>query len=284
MMMTEIWVDSHLGSPHGSGGKDDPVSSISHALSLLSGIRDKLWVRGVFKDGLKLKFLTPDSLVIDGQNDTNFDPLKPTARTWGNIAITDCHNLTLKNLAVWGGNMHGIYLEDGYPKTGLKNITLDNITVRHAHQRGIFMGGHNIRDVIIKNCDVRDSVFDGPETHGIYLSGGHWRHDYGVFDIQVLNTTVAYSFGRHAIQFNGRCRGMKIEGCTCYHAEMPWSGTTSYTGTTGRASWCMIMANPRFVIRTMISGSSRIPFMWVRNNGKRTLGITTARIRCPRSP
>jgi parallel beta-helix repeat protein len=228
--MTEIWVDSHAGTPHGSGGKEDPVASVSMALSLLSGQRDKLWLRGVFHDGLKLSGMAPDALVVDGQHDTvffgfegslgGFDPLSPPPRTWGSIGISDCHNITVKNMEMWGGVMQGVHLDDSYPLTGLKNITLDGITVRHAHQRGIFMGGHNIRDLVIKNCTVTDSVFDGPETHGIYLSGGHWREDYGVFDVSVSNCSVSYSFGRHAFQFNGRCRGLKVEGCTFKHAEM----------------------------------------------------------------
>ena len=228
--MTEIWVDSINGTNQGHGGKEDPVLSIVYALSLLSGGNDKLWVRGVFKDGLKLSGLAPEGLVIDGQNDTlffgfegvpgNFDPLSYPARTWGSISISDCHNITLKNMEVWGGIMQSLELNDSHPEVGLKRITLDNITVRHQHQRGIFMGGHNIQDIIIKNCKVLDSVFDGPETHGIYLSGGHWRPDYGVKDIQIMNTTVAYAFGRHGFQFNGRCIGLKVEGCTFFHNEM----------------------------------------------------------------
>lgn len=228
--MVEIWCDSEKGSSNGTGTKTDPVASIPHALSLLSGGRDVLRLRGTFKSGLKLHKMTPESLLIDGQGATlffgfeggvaNFDPLSPSPTTWGNISITDCHNIILENVDVWGGNMHAIYLEDGYPEVGLKNITLDRVRVRHYKQRGIFMGGHNIRGIYIKGCDVQDSVFDGPETHGIYLSGGHWRADYGVEDVHVTNTKVAYSFGRHGIQFNGRCRKFHIEGCTLFHNEM----------------------------------------------------------------
>ena len=123
-------------------------------------------------------------------------------------------------MEIWGGAMQSVTLDDSYPEIGLRCITLDNLTIRHYQQRGIFMGGHNIHYVFIKNCLIRDSVFEGPETHGIYLSGGHWRDDYPpCSNIHVDNTTSCYSMGRHGIQFNGRFEYCSIKNSSFFHNE-----------------------------------------------------------------
>jgi hypothetical protein len=141
-------------------------------------------------------------------------------RTWGTISIMDCHNIRIQDLTVWGGIMQTVHLSDSYPEFGLHNIHLDNVEVRYGSKRGIFMGGHNISDITIENCLVHETIY-GDTTHGIYLSGGHWRPEYPpIRNVKILNTKVHHSGGRHGIQLNGRFSGVEIKKCKTFFNEL----------------------------------------------------------------
>jgi hypothetical protein len=181
----------------------------------------------VFKDGLKItgKF---EELLVEGHGSLlfafngdpeNFDPLSMPGRTWGGLYLSDCHNVTVHNLEVWGGAMQAVHLDDSYPSTGLYNARLEDVTVYYGSPRGIFMGGHNISGVSLVRCKVRETCY-GDTTHGIYLSGGHWRGDYpAVKGTRIQDCEVSYSGGRHGIQLNGRFDGVLIKGCRSFHNQ-----------------------------------------------------------------
>lgn len=229
--MVEIWVNADKGTDTGTGTKEKPLKSPDMAIKLLSGGSDKLVLAGTFHGGLRLAGLVfSNELLVDGQGATlfygfegepeTFSPLAMPKRTWGNLTISDCHNVRVKNLEVWGGIGQCISLDDSYPEIGLKNVALEWVTCRYGAPRGIFMGGHNIDGVTIDECRV-DQCCYGDTTHGIYLTGGHWRGDYPpVRNVKVSNTSVSFSGGRHGMQLNGRFDGVEINRFTAKHNQL----------------------------------------------------------------
>ena len=228
--MTEIWVESPGGSDAGNGTQLDPFLTIGRALKQVSGQKDCIHLSGTFTDGIKLsKMKFSEHLLIDGGGLTllygfegpkeQFDPLSMPPRTWGTISVMDCHNVCIMDLTVWGGIMQTVHLSDSYPEIGLKSICLGNIEVRYGAKRGIFMGGHNIENIKIEDCLIHETVY-GDTTHGIYLSGGHWRPEYPpIRNVKILNTKVHHSGGRHGIQLNGRFSGVEIDKCRTFFNE-----------------------------------------------------------------
>lgn len=172
---------------------------------------DVLELDGVFEGGVgfgKLKYPDGEPLTIDGMGKTIFKG-KP------GLSVMDCHNLTVRNIRVEGG----VDLNDSYPEFGMRNVSLVGLTVRGPASNGIFMGGHNIDGVFIKNCDVR-YIIGG--SHAIYLSGGHWDGDYPpIRNVVIYGCIVGYTpGGRNAIQLNGRFDGALIEWNLLQHAQL----------------------------------------------------------------
>lgn len=233
----DYWVHSELGDDSNPGTQSEPFQTVAKAVSVIGSKGGTIYTEGVFYDGIKLgmtKYPFKQPLVVDGQEKTlfygfegkydpeTFDPLQMPGRTYGIPNIMDCHNVILRNFRAWGGKTETIHIDDSYPEVGVRNIILDNIKVRYGPSRGIFMGGHNIQWVAIYNCDVTETVY-GDTTHGIYLSGGAWTHKsiYGPIKyIDIRNTRVRYSGGRHGLQFNGRFEFINIENCAFWHNQL----------------------------------------------------------------
>lgn len=206
---------------------------LKECMGKLSGVKDRIVVRGDFYDGLKLsKLKFEEELLVEGDlalgaafvgfadKVTNLNPHHLPARTYGGISVMDCHNVRIKSVAVYGGINQAVNLNDSYPEVGLKNITLEDVRVYYGAKWGIFMGGHNIEGIAIRNCKVRETCY-GDTEHGIYLSGGHWNGDYPpVRRVLLVGNTVCYSGGRHGIQLNGRFSGVSVISNTLYHNEM----------------------------------------------------------------
>ena len=225
-----FWVNSETGNDSSPGTQLEPLKTIKQALARIGILGGTIYTEGTFYNGLKIsktKYPAGQPLIVDGQEKTlfygfegpydpeTFDPLKMPNRTYGIPTIMDCHNVVFKNFTTWGGQMDALALDDSYPDIGLRHITLDNINVRYGRKRGIFMGGHNIQYINIYNCTVTETVY-GDVTHGIYLTGGAWTNKsiYGpVKYIDIRNTKVTLSGGRHGLQLNGRFEFVNIEGC-----------------------------------------------------------------------
>ncbi len=227
--MTEIYVNSETGSDaHGTGTEEHPFLTPNRGLKQCSMQKDRVWLKGKFRDGMSIGGVWDDELVVEGQgsllfgfvgDDFTVNPLDLPARTWGNLALMDCHNVTVKNLEVWGGNMQCVNLNDSYPEIGLKNVTLERVKARYGSKRGFFMGGHNIQDIFLHRCIATETCY-GDTTHGIYLTGGHWRGDYPpVTNVELYKCKSSYSGGRHGIQLNGRFKKVLIEDCESWHNQ-----------------------------------------------------------------
>jgi len=209
-----------------------------------------LYTEGVFYDGFKInKRVYDKGIIIDGGGKTllfgysgsydrdkgliqfndsvgssvteSYNPARHYfLANWNTLTIMDSHNVTVKNLEVWGGCSESISLNDSYPEIGLKNITLENVTALYGGSRGLFCGGHWGDGITLKNCKISEVCY-GDTTHCVYFSGGHWDGKYpGFSGIRILATEVSYSGGRHCIQFNGRFSGVEVEGCTLRHGQL----------------------------------------------------------------
>lgn len=227
--MVEIHVNSETGDDFsGDGTKESPYKTTLKGVHMLSGDSDRLWLKGTFFDGLKLGGIKFKELVVEGQDSLlfaydgvpeTFNPLAMPDRTWGILSVSDCHNVHVKNLEVWGGAMECVHLDDSYPMTGLKNVTLEGVTARYGQARGFFMGGHNIDLITLRKCRAIETCY-GDTTHGIYLSGGHWNGTYGpITRITLDRCEASYSGGRHGIQINGRFKDVVINECKSWHNQ-----------------------------------------------------------------
>lgn len=175
-----------------------------------------------------------NQLIINGHNVTTYygfegefkpyDPENPPPRTGTPLAIMDCSYVTIKNMEVWGGGEVAVGLNDSYPEEGgLHHITLENITVRYAATRGVFMGGHRIRDITLKKVVIRETIYDGSPTHGIYLSGGSWEGDeeYGpITNTKIINCVSGATGGRHGLQINGCFEGVEIAWSNFFYNQL----------------------------------------------------------------
>jgi len=226
----EYWVNSETGNNYNPGTQQEPFKTFSPALDAIGSKGGTIYSEGIFYDGVKIsmiKYPLGQPLIVDGQEKTlfygfegiydpeTFDPLKLPDRTYGIPTIMDGHNVVFKNFTTWGGRMEALSINDSYPEVGVRNITLDNIKVRYGRSRGIFMGGHNIQYIKIYNCYVTETVY-GDVSHGIYLTGGAWTNKsiYGpVRYIDIRNTKVDKSGGRHGLQLNGRFEYINIQDC-----------------------------------------------------------------------
>ena len=229
--MVELWVNAKTGDDQNPGTKEKPLATPNAALSKVGGNNDLVHLEGTFYTGLRPKMTKyPGHVTFDGHDQTllygfegpyqDFDPANPPARTYKALSIMDVHNLTVRNLSVWGGNSQAVSLDDSYPSVGIRNIHLENIKVRYGASRGIFMGGNNIEGIYIDNCEVQETCY-GDTTHNIYLSGGHWNPDYPpIRKVRIRNTMCKYTGGRHDIQLNGRFDDVVITGNKLYHAEL----------------------------------------------------------------
>ena len=230
--MVELWVDATIGNDSNPGSQDKPLQNPATALGKIGGNGDYIHLNGTFYNGLRLKQLKCiKPLIVDGHGKTLFwafegpqkeiDPsvgLPPG--NWNNIDIMDCHNVKLKGMAVVGGQMQSLGLNDSYPNIGLKNIVLDSIIVKYGPQRGIFMGGNVIEGISIINCRVSQTIY-GDVTHGIYLSGGHWNGQYPpVKNIKIQGCMVDYTGGRHCVQLNGRFDDVEIMNNEFKHGQI----------------------------------------------------------------
>ena len=188
-------------------------AELQTALSLAKG-GDIVYVNGTWSATLqfgKLKYPDETPLVIDGQNKTKL--LK-------GLSVMDCHNLTVQNMDVTGSNgSAGVDINDSYPDIGIKNVTFKGLNIHDVGPRGIFMGGHNIDGVCIIGCTIT-RIIDG--THGIYLTGGHWKPEYpAIRNIRIENCDVSYIIaGRNDIQLNGRFDGVVILNNRVRHAQL----------------------------------------------------------------
>jgi hypothetical protein len=233
----------------------DEGMSIEQKLTMIPD-GSTLKLEGIFYSGLSFKKATyHKGITVDGQSKTilfgyngTYDPIEKTItllgpdglmhtvpfnpatmyqiRNWGGISIMDSHNVTIKNLEVWG-SAHGLDLNDSYPEIGLKNILIKNCTFQYCGM-GVFSGGYAADNITLQNCKIREICYGGQTTHAIYFSGGHWdkfAHLPGWTNIRILGCTVEYSGGRHLIQFNGRFTNVEVRNCTLRHAQL--SGISS---------------------------------------------------------
>ncbi|MFH1998650.1 MAG: hypothetical protein ABIK28_03170, partial [Planctomycetota bacterium] len=227
----EIWVDADKGDDNNPGTRQLPMKSPSEAVYKCGNQGGLIHLKGIFYTGLKVKKTHfTDKLVIDGHNKTmlygfygtfqQFDPANPPPRSWNVLELMDCGNVEVKNLEVWGGCDWTAHIDDSYPEIGVRNVTFNNLIIRYGAPRCLFMGGHNIDGVTIKNCVVRENMY-GDTTHAIYLSGGHWDGNYPpIRNVKILNNEVCYAGGRHCLQINGRFENVQITGNLLYHGEL----------------------------------------------------------------
>jgi len=197
--MVELWVNADTGDDNNPGTETQPLATPQAALYKLSGVNDLVHMKGIFYGGLKPQnYKYSGHVIFDGHNEAllyafdgafqNFDPEKHPNRSYGNLNIMDIHNFTIRNCHIWGGIAQGIHLDDSYSSIGIKNVHLENVRVRYAGGRGIFMGGNNIEGIYIDDCEVKETCY-GDTTHNIYLSGGHWDGSYPpIRKIRIRNT------------------------------------------------------------------------------------------------
>lgn len=175
--------------------------------------KNTVYLRGIFEKpggafGIGKQVYQEDKpLIIDGQGETYF---------WSPISIMDCHNVILKNFSMENAF---IELNDSYPEIGLKNITLDHISVYGGTPRGIFMGGHNIHGITLRHCTVLYTIFG---THCVYLTGGHWNENWPpVSGILVEHCDFGYALGgRNTFQINGRVENVVVRKNRFRHAQI----------------------------------------------------------------
>lgn len=178
---------------------------------------------GVIMNGIRVdhkEYTEEDPLILDGHGEAvicgfkdpdNYDPRDPLQRTWGNVMIQDSKNVVVRNLTVLGGIEQGISILDSYPEVGLRNVTIENVTVKYPQTRGVFMGGHNMQGLKFKGVRVFENVYDGASTHAMYLSGGCFDPSYpAIKDVTVEGCIFAVTLGRHGLQINGRFEGVRI--------------------------------------------------------------------------
>jgi hypothetical protein len=229
--MVEVWVNAENGNDANAGSQLEPLKTTKVALGKLSGDNDLVHLDGIFYDGLRFYHAQyPGHVTVDGHNKTlfygfngeykPFDVSNPPTRNYNVVSVNNSHNLTVRNAEVWGGVSSAIGMSDSYPDIGLKNLNFENMRVKYAASRGIFMGGHNIDGIRIHGCDISETLY-ADTTHGIYLSGGHWGYDdKPVRNVKITNTTCKYNGGRHGIQLNGRFDGVALWGNKLYHNEL----------------------------------------------------------------
>jgi hypothetical protein len=190
----------------------------------------------------KMKFKQP--LIIDGYNNTliygfegEYDHenhmMKPTpesewmpfhagklARNWHKTTIMDCHNVVLKRIEGWGGHSNTINLNDSYPEIGLKDILIEKCTFKYGLNRTFFTGGHHVQNITLLDCVFTGTMY-GDVTHTVYFSGAQYDPDYPPWaNVQVIRCLIEQGGGRHAIQFNGRFKGLIIRGCLIRHGML----------------------------------------------------------------
>lgn len=144
------------------------------------------------------------------------DPYVIDGGFYTHVSIMDCHNVILKNADIIGG----IGLNDSYPEIGLKNITIENCFIHDSGTtKPIFMGGSNIEGIFILNNKI-GRTYDS--THGIYLSGGHWKPEWPpIRNIVIKGNTIGLGpAGRNGIQCNGRFLGGDISDNYIFCFEM----------------------------------------------------------------
>lgn len=229
--MKEIWCDAQNGQDTNDGTQSKPLQTPKLALQQFDSSGGILHLKGIFYTSVSVKNqFNPPGLIIDGHDKTMiygfegtyqpFNPAKQPYRNWHRLSFADAHNVTAKNMTCWGGCECTVELNSSHKELGLKNITLENLTVKYGAPRNIFMGGSNIDGITIKGCTVREDVY-GDTTHGIYLSGGHWTGDCPpVRNVEVSDCDISYTGGRHGIQCNGRFENVKLKGNRIYHCEL----------------------------------------------------------------
>lgn len=157
-----------------------------------------------------------------------FNPQNPPARTSTPLDIMDSSNIVVQDLEVWGGVNQAVSLMDSYPELGgLYDVTLKNIVVRYADQRGVFAGGHLMYKYRLENIIVRETCYTGNVTHGFYLSGGIWgRKDASgnlyppIHDVEIINCISGVDTGRHGLQINGRFENVLIDGGSYFFNQL----------------------------------------------------------------
>jgi len=176
---------------------------------------------------------TPDSpLIVDGHGTSimyafkgayqEYDPANPPERIWGGLSIMDSENIIVRGWKIEGGVENTANLNDSYPETNqVKNITLEDCEVWYAETRGLFVGGSKISNLHFIRCRFRECIYSGNCTHGAYVSGGSWNPIYPpITGIDFEDCIFALTGGRHGLQFNGRFRGVKINGCRFFFNQL----------------------------------------------------------------
>jgi hypothetical protein len=179
------------------------------ALPMVEKVGNTVHLSGEFKGPMGIGKLINDPsnpLVIDGHD---------MATIIGGMSIMDCHNVIFKGIKFIGP----VELNDSYPEIGLRGIAFERCSVEYGHPRGVFMGGHNIQDITFTECSFFYTIGG---THVVYMTGGHWRDDYGpVKNIDFRRCVFGYCpAGRNTLQFNGRFDGVRVEDCLFMHAQL----------------------------------------------------------------
>jgi hypothetical protein len=176
---------------------------------MVERVGNTVHLSGEFKGPMgigKMTFEPGDPLVIDGHGATTI---------LGGMSVMDCHHVTFKGIKFIGP----VELNDSYPDIGLKGITFQHCGFEFGHPRGLFMGGHNIEGIAAEDCYFLYTIGG---THNVYMTGGHWRSDYGpVKDVRFSRCIFGYApAGRNNLQLNGRFDGVRVEDCLFMHAQL----------------------------------------------------------------
>lgn len=230
----DLFINEEKGKPENPGDKDNPIDSVSAALSKIpDGGEHRIAVTGNIQKGIKVGKRKWDKLLIIGVETQGkkplvyafegpiipFDRLNLPIPNYKNLQVMDVHGLHVDNFEVWGGKGESVTINDSYPEIGIDGVEFSNLLVRYATGRGIFSGGLNIRNLTIRDTVVTETCYyKGGSSHDIYISGGGWPNNtYGPLkNINILRVACSFAGGRHGLQAHGAIDGINIEDSVFY--------------------------------------------------------------------